>query len=138
MWQISQRQGENSLAQKVTGGKDEYTPISLVVEKSVQHLQSEWVEPGHTLVASVVKLHMMGTCGLQEGVTERVAQENSNAVDLHEKMQAIVDGRDLPVNQAVTAVGGGTEEDSSPMGYGHEELVQMGTIHAESVIEGTE
>ena len=81
---------------------------------------------------------MVGTCGLQEGVAEEVAQGNSNMVDLHEKVQDRVDGHDLPVNQAFIAVGDGTEEDLFPVGDGHEELVQVGTSHAESVIEGTD
>ena len=67
---------------------------------------------------------MLGTWGLQEELAE---QGNSNVMNLYEKVKDRVDGQDLPVNQAVTAVGGGTEEDSSSMGDGHEELAQMGT-----------
>ena len=131
------------------GEKDEYTPMSLVARKSAQQLQSRWVEPDQTLLASVGKmidmlqlqmvgLHMVGTCGLQEDVAEEVAQENTNMVGLHEKVQDRVDGHDLPVNQAVTAVDGGTEEELSPVGDLHEEMVQVGTSHAESVIVDTD
>ena len=69
---------------------------------------------------------------------ERVAQGASNAMDLQEKIQDRVDGQGPLVNQAVIVVGGGTEEDSSSLGDGHEELVLRGTSHAESGIEGCE
>ena len=72
-----------------------------------------------------------------------VAQGDSNLVDLHEKVQDMVEGQDLSVNQVVTAMGRGTEENleecvkTFPVGAWHEELVKMGTSHTVSVIEGT-
>ena len=150
------------------GDKDEYTPMSLVAGKSAQHLQSEGVEQGQSLVEYVgrmidmlqlqmVGLHMQDQVDsvaisvnqvvadrdegtkvnlvaggqifpvgnkinigrviqmvdkwrLQEELDKRVALEENTAVDLHEEVQDMVDGQDLPVNQAVTVVGGGTEE----------------------------
>ena len=69
----------------------------MVAGKSAQHLQSECVEPGQALVASVGKmidmlqlqmvwLNMLGTWGLQEEMAEMVAQGNSNVGDLHMEM----------------------------------------------------
>ena len=121
------RQWENSLAQKVMGDKDEYTPRFLVAGKSAQHLQSEGVELGQSLVESVGR--MIDMLQLQ-------------MVGLH--MQDWVEDVTLPVDQVVT-----DSDDSAkvglvdsgkifPVGDGHEELVSRGTSHAESVIEGTD
>ena len=83
----------------------------MMAGKSTQHLQSERGEP---LVESVGKMidmlqlqmawvPMLDMQGLQEEMTEVVAQGNSN-VELHREVLEVVESRDLPVNLSDTII----------------------------------